>query len=31
MLHTLGFAELLEYDAGKEGITVPVTLRLKQD
>ena len=30
MLHTLSFAELLDYDAGKEGITVPVTLRLTQ-
>lgn len=26
MAYTLSFADLLEYDAGKEGITVPVTL-----
>lgn len=28
MDYTLRFADLLEYDAGKEGITVPVTLHL---
>ncbi len=27
MLYTLRFEDLLEYDAGKEGITVPTTLR----
>lgn len=26
MPHTLSFADLLEYDAGKDGITVPATL-----
>lgn len=30
MSHLLQFEHLLGYDAGKEGITVPVTLRLTQ-
>ena len=27
-MHNLAFRQLLEYDAGRTGITVPVTLRL---
>ncbi|MFL6257194.1 MAG: aspartyl protease family protein [Pyrinomonadaceae bacterium] len=30
MAHRLSFSESLSYDAGKTGITVPVTLRLGQ-
>lgn len=30
MIHRLSFSELLNYDAGQPGITVPVTLGLNQ-
>lgn len=30
MIHRLSFSELLNYDAGQPGITVPVTLSLNQ-
>jgi hypothetical protein len=30
MSHLLRFDHLLEYDAGKESVTVPITLRLSQ-
>lgn len=30
MIHRLSFSELLNYDAGQSGITVPVTLSLNQ-
>jgi len=30
MIHQLSFSELLNYDAGQPGITIPVTLSLNQ-